>query len=607
MQPAEQIEDIIHKANCQAPEALRRRLWKDVAETLHRSQATTQRRGDAPAWRILRDSRIARLAVAAVVVIAGILMVRQMLPETPTVSPTADRSDKTRTAKSLRAEVFAIREMAAAGDVKGLATMLSEGQFESKLVAANFLAKMVRMPTLETASMHASGQLRADRQEDGLRLYSTGHTDWLQMANGMIVVHSDAAQRQAALVRLTHDIEGDEQEWRSRQREFAPLRQERTDLEKELASATGIPTDVNQLKDRLEKYNDILDGMDEAVYVTCANGGLRVQNRFRQRTVDLFPAEAGVRAEWHGNVVDANSVTLLLGLAPVRTDGPAPAPSAWRSRFDPVYSLNDGEFLRWVRPPFIPERRNYTQELPYYSGTNNPPSPLYLSFTWDGTLHPGTLALHECGLGSVLSDLGLNRYEMEGPRELRGLRLGGDWIIRADTIIAPRLRALEKILADELGRHIRFLRQTVERDVIVVRGRYERQFLPGHEDTNVIYLFTGPAPDQMAGGGNGNVTRMIETVGNRFNLPVILEAQGLDDVPVSYHTCASFSQLFVRKPGAKESVPLPGEEGRLDSVLANLARQTSLDFEKDMQPFDVWFITEIDDPNVGNPSGPPAN
>jgi len=551
--------------------------------------------------------KTARLVVAAVVVIVGILMVRHRLPGTPTASPTAKMPEQIRTAERLRAEVFAIREMAAAGDVKGLATMLSQGQFESKLVAANFLAKMVSMPALETVSMHASGQLRADRQEDGLRLYSTGHTDWLQMADGMLFVHSGAAKRQAALVRLTHDIEGDEQEWRSRQREFAPLRQERADLEKELASATGIPTDVNQLRDRLDTYNEILDGMDEAVYVTCANGGLRVQNRFRRRTVDLFPSEGGVRAEWHGNVVDANSVTLLLGLAPVRTDGPAPAPAGWRRRFDPLYSLDDGEILRWVRPPFISERRNYTQELHYYSGTNNPPSPLYLSFTWDGTLHPGTLALHECGLGSVLSDLGLNRYEIEGPKELRGLRLGGDWIIRADTTIAPRLRALEKILADELGRRIRFLRQTVERDVIVVRGRYERQFLPGHEDTNVIYLFTGPAPDRMAGGGNGNVTRMVETVGNRFNLPVVIEAQGLDDVSVSYYTCASSTQLFVRKPGAKESVPVPGEEGRLDSVLANLTRQTSLDFEKDMRPFDVWLVTEIGDPNAETPSGLPAN
>ena len=40
------------------------------------------------------------------------------------------------------------------------------------------------------------------------------------------------------------------------------------------------------------------------------------------------------------------------------------------------------------------------------------------------------------------------------------------------------------------------------------------------------------------------------------------------------------------------------------TALANLARQTSLDFEKDMRPFDVWLITEIGDPNAEHPGEP---
>ena len=72
MKPAERIEDLIHKADCQAPDAMRRRLWKDIAETLPPSQATRQRHGNAGVWRILMNSRIARLAVAAVVVVAAL-------------------------------------------------------------------------------------------------------------------------------------------------------------------------------------------------------------------------------------------------------------------------------------------------------------------------------------------------------------------------------------------------------------------------------------------------------------------------------------------------------------------------------------------------------
>jgi len=72
MRPAEEIEDIVGKADCKAPDAMRRRLWKDIAETLNQSQITTQKRGDARVWRILMNSKIARPAIAAVVVVAAL-------------------------------------------------------------------------------------------------------------------------------------------------------------------------------------------------------------------------------------------------------------------------------------------------------------------------------------------------------------------------------------------------------------------------------------------------------------------------------------------------------------------------------------------------------
>jgi len=72
MRPAEKIEEIVSKANCEAPDAMRRRLWKDVADQLHQSQATMQGRSSAGVWRILMNSRMARSAVAAVVVVAAL-------------------------------------------------------------------------------------------------------------------------------------------------------------------------------------------------------------------------------------------------------------------------------------------------------------------------------------------------------------------------------------------------------------------------------------------------------------------------------------------------------------------------------------------------------
>jgi len=72
MRPAEEIEKIVGKADCQAPDAMRRRLWKDIAETLQQSEITTGKRGNVRVWRILMNSKIAKLAVAAVIVVAAL-------------------------------------------------------------------------------------------------------------------------------------------------------------------------------------------------------------------------------------------------------------------------------------------------------------------------------------------------------------------------------------------------------------------------------------------------------------------------------------------------------------------------------------------------------
>ena len=95
--------------------------------------------------------------------------------------------------------MIAVREMAASNDVKGLTTILSEGRFESKLLAANFLAKMAPWPALETISMHAVGELRADCRDGQLRLFSTEYTDWLELHENKLIVTYQRERRESRL------------------------------------------------------------------------------------------------------------------------------------------------------------------------------------------------------------------------------------------------------------------------------------------------------------------------------------------------------------------------------------------------------------------------
>jgi len=198
-----------------------------------------------------------------------------------------------RTPDSVRTEIYAIREMAAAGDVKGLATVLSTGPFESKLVAANFLAKMAPMPALETVAVYASGETRLDRHNDRLRLRCTAGPDWIELADSMLIVHSGGEEHKTTQVRLTYDVRGDRQQWQEHQKEFAALRQERAKLEGQVAGGNTLPTDVNDLRQRLEEYSHILDGMDEAIYISAENGGLKLQSRFRKREARVYLSDDG--------------------------------------------------------------------------------------------------------------------------------------------------------------------------------------------------------------------------------------------------------------------------------------------------------------------------
>ena len=169
-------------------------------------------------------------------------------------------------------ELIAVRQMAAAGDVKGLTEVLSEGRFESKIVAANLLAKMgevpelVEMPALESVSMYAEGDLILDSLTGSLRLRSTKSEDWLEAAKGKIKVHINQDVHEAEKVRIIHNIDEDQEGWERHEKEFADLRKERADLEKELAklSQNTQEAEVKKLKERLVKYNDLLDLVAQA-------------------------------------------------------------------------------------------------------------------------------------------------------------------------------------------------------------------------------------------------------------------------------------------------------------------------------------------------------
>jgi hypothetical protein len=115
--------------------------------------------------------------------------------------------------------------------------------------------------------------------------------------------------------------------------------------------------------------------------------------------------------------------------------------------------------------------------------------------------------------------------------------------------------------------------------------------LEGVKHPNKIYVypdswedFSGPEP--WDGGGTGSIVKLIEMVGSHFNRPIVFETENLSDITVSYFTSQSYSLAIANAKTGQDKQEI------LDSVLQNLSKQTSLQFEYGQHEQEVWFITE---------------
>jgi len=253
----------------------------------------------------------------------------------------------------------------------------------------------------------------------------------------------------------------------------------------------------------------------------------------------------------------------------------------WRQRFEAVYKLRDGEILRRAARPFIPERDEfYRREYRSSTGKTGPKNaPDYFVFRQDEQ------GLHEWAMGygsgnPKLEDvlrtaLGLKRYQFSGADELLALAVPGDWVVHEGASMESRLAALEPLLLDATGRNPRFEKQPVEDDVIVVRG----SFAPAKEYQNIDVFAENKSE---AGGGGGNFQEFLEALGDRLNVAFASEVQLQNQLPISWlwHTDSKYSRAGDRRAEL------------VNKVLENLNQQTSLSFELQSRPAEVWFVQE---------------
>ena len=263
------------------------------------------------------------------------------------------------------------------------------------------------------------------------------------------------------------------------------------------------------------------------------------------------------------------------------------APDSWRHRLDAAYLLKHGEVLRYIPPPFIPERMKYYQTDSPMQAKLIPAGPNVLVFLQDnqGKLNSGgyTFGPKQFPLWMQLrTELGFQPYDFEGPSNLLNLTVNGDWTIRQGVSQGDLVKALEPALWKATKHHIVFQKKTAERDVIVVTGNhFDVQF------GKSIQLYTENLHDN-AYDGYGDLKTFFQDIGARLEIRFVDETEIVTNSPINEtsHLTWTYHRDFDAK-AMKNSSAEPANK-----LLKNLADQTGLVFTREQRPVDVWFISE---------------
>lgn len=186
--------------------------------------------------------------------------------------------------------------------------------------------------------------------------------------------------------------------------------------------------------------------------------------------------------------------------------------------------------------------------------------------------------------------IGLSRFQYNSiPDKFLGIRIPGDWIVRQGASKEHLLKAFEQIVREYTNQPIRFEKQQIELNTIVVRGKFRFKPPSGTYNNRWIHVYSDKLdPDERGGGGSGSLDRFLTQWLSETNLKqcVVNLTDSSDDVKVNWG-CHMSSYLGKIDPG-------PERDARLDHLLDNLSKQTSLTFTKERRKVDVWRIVQDD-------------
>ena len=264
-----------------------------------------------------------------------------------------------------------------------------------------------------------------------------------------------------------------------------------------------------------------------------------------------------------------------------------PADPDWKAKFDGAYALKPGEFAKRVAPPFIPARLQYYRQWSEAQFQAIPRGPDMMILEWDAS------RFYERGMTfggatvsyALQSTLGVESWDIVGGDRLIGQRLSGDWVVRRGADPEQLRAAVLAELSKAVGATVTMERQEVERDAIVIRGKLQVHPVTTQPSRSgrrvpVVLLYRGATVPKETFYGGGN---LVDRLAGLCRMPVVEETR---IPPQSMELLMDRSAFISAARGSPEQTQAIGE------LLDNLAKQTSLQFNRERRVLPQWTLSK---------------
>jgi hypothetical protein len=258
-----------------------------------------------------------------------------------------------------------------------------------------------------------------------------------------------------------------------------------------------------------------------------------------------------------------------------------------RSEFLKLYGLKPGQDLKLIPAPRPKSMLAWAKkENPQMADQLNEITAM--TFRWKD---PDRLKQWTSHFGSVKGwplrsiprylEMDVHEFEIEGDPELLKTAIPGDWVYREGVSAEKKAYALQEILRKTLDPKIVAEFRLVERNVIVVRGKY--RYTPiGDRSKNHIEIYGKEIVKGGggAGGGGGKFPEFLKWVGSWIETPVVsdVEMPPKEDLEWSYNR---------RNPSTKKEQQEDHDEAL---VLKHLEEQTGLTYTPESRDIRVLVI-----------------